>query len=276
MLVYQGMDIGTAKPSLKERGDVIYYGIDLVLPIEQFSTGKYLEYVRSHVMTQGSEKGLIVVGGTGLYLRALLEGLPGSAAPSEAIRGQVQAILETEGLEGLCRALRDRDPVGLENLDDPMNPRRVQRALEYSLAELPPPHAWLPASHPPVPGLCYPREVLAERILRRVHKMFEAGLLDEVRSLRSEFGDLSVTAAVGIGYDEAGAVLDGVLSREEAIEQTATRTRRLAKRQMSWFNHQANVNWIEITPGDSTESIATRVSDTWSRTGPIPLNGLRK
>lgn len=275
MLVYKDMSIGTAKPTPEQQGRVPYFGIDLVLPTEPFSTGSYLKYVHaalSDVGQTGHE--LIVVGGTGLYIQALLQGLPGSAAPSEEIRIKVRKIFAEGGVAGLRGALHESDSGRLEALDDPQNPRRLQRALELSLADLPQPSNRNPAKYPPIPGLRYSRDTLVERISRRVLGMFEGGLLEEVRTLRARYGDLSATAAEGIGYDEAAAVLDGKLSRQEAIDKITVRTRQLAKRQMTWFNRQVAVNWIDVAPEDTQVSIAEKVRDAWRKTGPLCLKGL--
>jgi tRNA dimethylallyltransferase len=275
MLVYKGMDIGTAKPTPRQRGQIPYFGIDVVHPTETFSTGTYLEHARSAVSgTKRAKSELTVAGGTGLYIRALLEGLPGSAAPSDEVREQVQAIFAEGGLDGLRKALQEREPVRLAAIDDPQNPRRLQRALELSLADLPLPTGRPSMIHPPIPGLRYPRETLITRIHQRVRRMFDDGLVDEVRALRAQYGDLSATAAGGIGYEEAAAILDDQLSIPEAVEKTAARTRQLAKRQMTWFSNQIEVNWIDVAENESPESIADRVEQVWRKAGATPMNGI--
>ncbi len=274
MLVYRDMNLGTAKPSPGERGNVDYLGIDLARPDESFSVGRYLELVGAGLSAEGSPDEIIVVGGTGLYIRALLEGLPGSRPPDEGVRAQAQDIFRQGGLEALQNALRETDPERMMTLQDPMNARRVQRALEFALAKMSQPRRSEKPAHAAVPGLRYPREVLAERIRLRTQGMFDAGLVDEVRCLRSVYTGLSAAAGAGIGYEEASGVVDGRLTMKEAVEKTAARTRRLAKRQMTWFNHQAHVQWVDISMEDTPATIAQRVQEVWSLSGPLPLVGL--
>jgi tRNA dimethylallyltransferase len=124
--------------------------------------------------------------------------------------------------------------------------------------------------------LTLPREQLHNRIARRVDQMFSAGLLEEVRALREAYPAWSITATKAIGYEEACAILDGKLSHEAAREQIIIRTRQLAKRQETWFRHQAKAHWLSITEKETPETIAQRVLDLWRKYGPtrirIPRN----
>ncbi len=275
MLVYRGMDIGTAKPSPAERGRVPYFGIDLVTPAEPFSTGLWLaDAARAISRDTGASSvnpSLIAVGGTGLYLRALTDGLDGAAA-DPAARARWQALYEREGLPALQRALADRDPGALAALADPANPRRLIRALEHLDARGSLPEQWrrgTPAS--PVAVLRLPREQLHARIARRVAAMFKAGLVDEARALRQAYPAWSPTASQAIGYAEACALLDGALTPAAAAERTVVRTRQLAKRQETWFRHQTQAVWIDIDDTDPPARVAERVLDTWRQHGPTPL-----
>jgi tRNA dimethylallyltransferase len=310
MLVYRGMDIGTAKPAPAERGAVPYFGLDLITPDQPFSTGLWLAAARnalqrSEIRGQRSEirdqrsdnpdfrpptsdlRPLIVAGGTGLYLKALTDGLGGAAA-DPAARARWQALYEREGLPGLRDALEARAPGALASFPDPANPRRLIRALEHldSLGALPsnwnpPPvvDCQLPTADcrlptVPIPVLRLPRAQLHARIARRVAAMFEAGLVDEVRALRRDFPLWSDTARGAIGYAEVCALLDGALTDREAAERTAARTRQLAKRQETWFRHQARAAWIDIDDTDPPERVAERVLDTWRQHGPTPVVSL--
>ncbi len=278
MLVYRGMDIGTAKPSAAERGNVSYYGIDLASPSEIFSTGLWLADARraldvaGHALTDSPASGdLIAVGGTGLYLKALTEGLEGSPADPEA-RARWQALYEREGLDALRDALLARAPEALTQLSDPSNPRRLIRALEHLDARGNLPDQWQKqTASSPIVVLSLPRDQLHARIKRRVETMFKQGLLDEVRTLRATYPAWSSTASQAIGYAEAGAVLDGTLKPREAVERIAARTRQLAKRQETWFRHQANAVWLTIDDNDPPERVARRVLDTWRQHGPTSV-----
>lgn len=278
MLVYRGMDIGTAKPSPAERRGVPYYGLDLATPAEPFSTGLWLADAARALTDCGAREApvghaprLIVAGGTGLYIKALTDGLDGAAANPEA-RARWQALLEREGTEGLRRALEARAPGALADLADPSNPRRLIRALEHLEARGSLPTQWkrsAPAA--PIAVLRLPREQLHARIARRVAAMFRQGLVEEVRALRAAYPRWSPTAAQAIGYAEAGALLDGTLSQAEAAERIIVRTRQLAKRQETWFRHQAQAVWLEIDDNDPPERVAQRVLDTWRQRGPTPV-----
>ncbi len=269
MLVYRGMDIGTAKPTPAERGRVAYFGIDLVTPAEPFSTGLWLaDAVRARAVAPAP---LIAVGGTGLYLKALTHGLDGEAADPES-RARWQALHDREGLSALQRALASRDPAALAALADPSNPRRLIRALEHLDARGCLPDGWRRDSpRPHVPALRLPRAQLHARIARRIAAMFKAGLVDEVRALRDAYPVWSPTAARAIGYAEALAVLDGALTPAQAAERAAARTRQLAKRQETWLRHQTNTVWIDIDDRDPPEAVAERVLDIWRQYGPTPL-----
>ena len=276
MLVYRGMDIGTAKPTPAERGDVTYFGMDLADPSSQFSTGAWLSAVRDQLSTppptppllHSSTPPLIVAGGTGLYVKALLEGLD-APPPGDASRMKWRKLFDDGGLAALKEALTERpDAMALLPPGDALNPRRIIRALERADAN---PAPILPrddsiARSRPVAGLIMPRDRLAARIMERIHRMFADGLVEEASALRSS-GGLSETAAAAIGYAEALAVVDGRMTVVEAKERVAARTRQLAKRQMTWFRHQLAVEWIEVGEEDSPAMLGEKALEIWKRNG---------
>ena len=271
MLVYAGMDVGTATPPPAERGAVPYFGINFHRAGTSSSLWSYVQHARGAIATV-AESGvpLIVAGGTGLYCRALLDGFSSELAPAGS-REKWKAVLEDAGVKGLCVALEQISPEWLASLDDASNPRRLIRALELAEAGVAPPHDWAARRHTPtVVGLRWGRDALNARIRLRVEQMFEGGLLAEAERLRAT-GALSDTATQAIGYAEAFAVLDGVLSREEALERTLIRTRRLAKRQRTWFRHQMDVAWVEMGPSLSTDTAADAVENLWREHGPNRL-----
>lgn len=268
MLVYQGMDIGTAKPSLAERGEIPYAGIDLVTPGEPFSAGKWLEAAHIALRESPKHRIWIVAGGTGLYFKALLENLQ-PAASDPVLRASFEKRMEEEGVDAFRAWLASTWPNEGEKIADPMNPRRLIRAAEILSTE-----GTLPVRTPcdtPLPALFIPREVLRKRIQQRVDRMFEEGLEAEVRMLRQRYPQWSATAGGAIGYAEVAAWLDGTLSFAEARERIIIRTNQLAKRQETWLRHQANVVWIETDPTETVESIADRVDAVWRKYGPAPI-----
>jgi tRNA dimethylallyltransferase len=305
MLVYRGMDIGTAKPTPAERGCVPYFGLDLVTPAELFSTGAWLAAARQalcaaeavvhnrpQVQPVGTVPrtlrgrlgeaslpesrppacGLIVAGGTGLYLKALTDGIE-SEASDPARRAHWQALFERDGLAALQRALAEREPSAFESLSDPSNPRRLIRALEHLDTRGTLPDNWrADTADAPVLALRLPRQQLHSRIERRVATMFRKGLVDEVRALRQAYPVWSATALQAIGYAEVCERLDGTLSEQAAFEKIAARTRQLAKRQETWLRHKAQTVWLDIDEADPPALIAQRVLDLWRQHGPTPIH----
>lgn len=252
MLVYRSLDIGTAKPSRAERGDVPYFGIDCVTPAEDFSAAMWLNEAER---ASASSAPCIVAGGTGLYFSALLRGLDPSPPSNPALR----ATLEALPLE----ALQARLAATGRTIADPSNPRRLVRALEIleSGGELP--GGWQEKVKPALTALTWDRAVLHQRIARRVEEMYAAGLLVEAERARTLYPQWSRTAAQAIGYAEAFAVLDGTMSLAEAKERTVIRTRQLARRQEVYLRGQFEVTWIRGESGDTVESLAEKVAQEW-------------
>jgi tRNA dimethylallyltransferase len=245
--VYRGLDIGTAKVPPSERADIPHHGLDLVDPDQPFSVADYVRHARGALARIAGRRGVaILVGGTGLYLRAVARGLDTEALPADPdVRARVEAALEADGLEAAANRLRALAP-RLASRIDLANPRRVARALE--IAELrgdapPPPPlgydgpvTWL--------GLRLAPPVHREWIGRRARDQFAAGLIEEARALRERY-DPGLPPFSAIGYREAWAVLDGTLSREQAIELDARRNEQFAKRQATWFRSEPGITWLD-------------------------------
>ena len=275
MLVYRDMNIGTAKPTPAMRGNTPYYGLDLVTPAEPFSTGLWLvEAARAlhNTTATTNSSGLIITGGTGLYLKALTAGLDSNVAQPEA-REIWQKLFEQEGVPALHAALAQRDPQALQTLSDPANPRRLIRALEHLDTHGSLPQQWrLPAvASAPAVILRLPRATLHTRIQQRVEQMFARGLIEETRALRQTYPLWSATAGKAIGYAEVCDLLDGKLSQPEALERIVIRTRQLAKRQETWLRHQLHAVWLDITNHESPPQIAQRVLALWRNYGPTTI-----
>lgn len=246
MQFYRGMDIGTAKLPVEDREGVPHHLLDILDVREEASVARYQEYSRQ-VITDIRARGNvpILVGGSGLYVRAALDEL--EFPPTDAA---VRARLETENDENGPAALRDRlavvDPVSAERLGDE---RRVIRALEVHEITGRPFSSFMPQRvyHQPAVqiGLQVDREVLKERLAKRVHLMVEAGLEDEVRMLDTQGLRQGRTAARALGYSQFLRVLDGEWSTAEAAADTIAATRRFARRQLTWFRADQRVHWVD-------------------------------
>lgn len=263
MQVYRGMDIGTATPSLMERDGVAYLGVDLVDPWEPFDLNRYLVMVREQLAGVDPAVPVYAAGGSGLYLRALLEGLDGMR-PDREVRDRWQQVFDESGVEGLQAALRERDPERLAALADPQNPRRLIRALEQ--VGMPVSRGWGGAL-PVMPVLAMEPATLNARIEARVEQMYSEGLLDEVRGLIALPAGLSETASQAIGYREAIDYLEGRCGEAEAKARTVVRTRRLAKRQRTWFRNQCRAHWIEVSDGMSVATLGDVFEEFWRSHG---------
>jgi tRNA dimethylallyltransferase len=275
MLVYQGMDIGTAKPSAKDRARVPYHGVDLVNPDRDFSVYDYRKAVLASVRSSASgAQPILAVGGTGLYVRALTDGLDVVQGTRGDERGRWEAMLAEQGLASLLEELRRLNPAVYADLPDKQNPRRVIRALEIASDTTAfRVRSWQkePAAQSATPliGLMPDPETLGRRIEQRVTRMYEEGLTDEVLGLVGRYGELSRSAGQAIGYAEVLAYLNGKCTCREAQERTVVRTRQLAKKQRTWFRHQARVEWIEPDAKHASDVrwLAARVKGAWDKYG---------
>ena len=249
--LYRGMDIGTAKTPLHERAGVPHHLFDLLEPWEVFSAGAYARAARealAGIRRRGAVA--VVAGGTGFYLKALLEGLAEAPVRDEALRAR---LLERESRRpgSLCRILRRLDPRTAAGIH-PHDVQKTVRALEICLTARRPASELFAAGRRPLEGyrtlklgLCPPREALVKRIHMRTQRMFEQGLVDEVRHLLASGVAADAKALEAIGYKEALACLQGKLTQAEAAELAAIATRQYAKRQMTWFRREKDVVWLE-------------------------------
>ncbi|HYX12689.1 MAG TPA: tRNA (adenosine(37)-N6)-dimethylallyltransferase MiaA, partial [Candidatus Acidoferrum sp.] len=241
--VYRGMDIGTAKMTVLERRDVPHHGLDLVEPDVRFSVADYALAARAALTAIAGHAALaILVGGSGLYLRAVARGFDTVELPHDPeLRARIERDLADRGLPALVQRLATVAP-GVAATIDARNPRRVIRALERAelVGDVPPtppkgypgPSAWL--------GLDLDRAEHRTWIANRARAQFGAGLLDEAAGLRRRF-DPSAPAFSAIGYHEAWAVLDGRLTLEAAIDANIGRNVAFARRQRTWFRSEPEV-----------------------------------
>ncbi|MDF7825079.1 tRNA (adenosine(37)-N6)-dimethylallyltransferase MiaA [Pontiellaceae bacterium B12227] len=266
MNLYRGMDIGTAKPTANERKTADYAGFDLAEPTEKFNVAAYLDAVRPS-FESGRE--IIVAGGTGLYVKCLTEGFDVVSPENSNLRKELEA-LDFQTLEK--RAQTEATELFEKlTIDDQKNPRRLVRILERTAGVPPAPQhsSWNSRPKPKLIGLHVEREVLLQRIEKRVEQMYADGLLAEAEQLLKL--DLSQTAMQAIGYAEAFAAIKGEMTLEQAKEKTIIRTRQLAKRQMTWFRNQLNVEWIDTAKFQTLENLAEAVSNAWKTIGPTPI-----
>ena len=252
--IYQFMDIGTAKPTKEEREKIHHHLIDVIPPDQKFSAADYSKKARE-IITQIFEKGKqpMVVGGSGLYLKALIKGFFQGPPADQGIRERLKREAQTSGEISLFDRLKKIDPQAAERIH-PHDLVRIVRALEiYELNGKPISECQQDGQYEPYPasfikiGLSLDRRVLYERINRRVEEMVEQGLLEEVKSLKEIWNVLELKAFKTVGYREMILYLNGDLDFEGAIEKIKTNTRHYAKRQMTWFRKDKEITWLDTT-----------------------------
>jgi len=261
MQVYRGMDIGTAKSSSTERAAVPHHLIDVVEVSERFDVARYVTLANAAIADiQHRGKTPLIVGGTGLYLRALTEGLSEAPDADPVLRAELEAM----GRERVLEELRRIDPETAGRIG-PHNLRRLVRALEICRltgrknSELR--REWDPSRLPLMHGLDRDRADLYARCDMRVEAMFRAGLVDEVRSLLPRGLAENTTARQALGYKEVIVHLRGETTLEETIALVKTRTRQFAKRQLTWFRHQARVEWIHVAADEDLKAAIECLTD---------------
>jgi len=265
MLVYRGMDIGTAKPDLAERNGVIHQLIDILDPEQEFNVVDFQRYAQE-LITQINLQGLIPIlaGGTGLYVRALLEGYQFNQAPSDELLRQKFVTLAAEhGNHYLHTLLAQVQPETAARLH-PNDQRRIVRALEVyhlsgetvSQVKAAPSHLLYDAV---VIGLAMERSALYERINRRVDLMIEQGLIDEVARLLEQGISPGCRAMQGIGYKEIVEHLSIVKDRLTAINDIKQATRNFAKRQMTFYRRMPYIAWFNVDDYQNYSSLLEKI-----------------
>ena len=264
MQVYRGMDIGTAKPVPAERAEVRHHLLDLVDPAEEFSVARFQTLVTAALDDVAARRRrAVVVGGTGLYVRSLVDGL--------TIPGQwpeVRAALDADpDTAGLHRRLTELDPVAAARME-PGNRRRIVRALEVALGSGRPFSTFGPGldAYPPAPfhlvGLRVDRDERDRRIAERFHGMLDAGFLDEVRALAGADPPAGRTARQALGYRELLRHVEHGAALDECVDEAIRRTRKFARRQDAWFRRDPRITWIDAPSGE-IGAVAERVLGDW-------------
>ena len=252
--VYRGLDIGTAKATLAERGRVVHHGLDLVDPDEVFTVAAFSAHVADVLASLETRGGIaILAGGTGFYLRAVVQALDTARLPADAeVRAYVREALATDGLERTFERLQSLAPM-LSASVERTNPRRVERALEIALLQGDVVRPARTAYGGPLLalGLTVADDRHRDWIARRARAQFAAGLIDEAATLRERW-DPTLPAFSAIGYREAWSVLDGDRSLDDAIAADVARNISFAKRQRTWFRAEPSYRWIEATEVDPT------------------------
>lgn len=263
MQVYRRMDIGTAKPTEEEKCGIVHHMLDVAEPDEDFSVSKYCTMatpILEDILARG--KTAIVVGGTGLYMDALIRGNAFAPGPSTGRREELELLASQKGIEAVRDMLRSVDPASAERIP-PADQKRIIRAMEIYLEtgetmtehdrrtrELP--HRFHPT------WFCLEDEVrqdLYDRIDNRVLQMLDRGLIDEIRNLLACGISPKATALQAIGYKEFIAALDGRCTIEEATALVQQSSRRYAKRQLTWFRRNPAAHWLRRTPNMSGTEI---------------------
>lgn len=257
-MIYRGMDIGTAKPSAAELARAPHQLIDICDPVESYSAAQFAADAKQAIdASLAAGRTPLLVGGTMLYFKALLEGFSALPESDAAVRSSLQAELEASGTVELHQQLADIDPVSAGRIH-PNDPQRILRALEVhrltgnTMTELSQErHGALAHNVLQLAVAPASRAVLHDRIAQRFRSMLEQGFVDEVRALKAR-GDLhlDLPSMRSVGYRQAWQYLDGELTEAELVERGVIATRQLAKRQLTWLRGWTGVQWLDVEQGD--------------------------
>ncbi len=277
--IYRHMNIGTAKPDADELARHPHACIDIRNPDEDYSAGMFASDAPASIKS-ALEKGRIpvIVGGSGLYIRAACLGLfdesDADAKGLKAVREELTATLHSEGIDKLYAELQRSDPAAAEKYTD-RNPRRILRALEFyringrPLTEARRADAREPDFHCEFYQIDLQRDELYRRINERAQAMFTAGLVEECEALLTMGYDPAANALNTVGYKEVFALLRGEIDRDEALELTARKTRNYAKRQLTWFRHA----WPRTMLSGTVQEIANSIAYDYIRRSSSPNTG---
>lgn len=262
--IYKYLDIGTAKPTLEELNSIKHHFIDILDPSAEFNASMFeIEALKIITELHSQNKIPIIAGGSGLYVKALIDGIFDSIDSDEDYRIELLELKNKFGNEYLYKELKKIDPVSAEKML-PQNWKRVIRALEvYKISGEP---IWkLQSSHQREVnvnfiqyGLNWEREILYKNIETRVDKMIEDGLIDEVSNLINKY-DKSLNSLNTVGYKEIIEFLENKISKERAVELIKRNTRRYAKRQLTWFRKDERIKWIDISSLSEIEQVSSEI-----------------
>jgi tRNA dimethylallyltransferase len=263
--IYKHLTIGTAKPPIEQLQQVPHHFIDLLEPDQTFNAGQFQEQSRRVVDQVLDRHALpVIAGGTGLYVRALVDGFFEQPEISGTVRTQLEERLEREGKEALFNELRSVDPESAAGMDATKY-RRVIRALEVyhetgtPISQFHRQHAVQQRYDSHWYGLLWDRAVLYHRIDRRVDRMMDEGFLDEVMRLKAMGFDDRFQSLQTVGYKEAFSYLRKEITKDRMIELMKQNTRRFAKRQMTWFRKESRMTWLSISHEDQISGYAEKI-----------------
>jgi len=267
--LYRGMDIGTAKVPVEDRHGIVHHQLDVLDVTQEASVAAYQRHTRADIeAVLARHRVPVVAGGSGLYVRAALDRLEIPPTDPE-VRAALQQRLDETGVAPLLAELRAADPRAADAIE-PNNARRVVRALEVIALTGRPFSATMPTRELVRPtvlvGLRTDREALDDRIDRRARRMFDAGLVEETRALVDLGLRQGRTASRAVGYAQALAVIDGTMAPADAVADTVLRTRRLVRRQESWFGADPRVVWFDPLEGPS-DTLVDRVVEHVTHNG---------
>ena len=262
--IYRGMNIGTDKVSKEIRERFPHHLIDIVDPDEIFNAAQFGERAKLIIeRLQKKDKLPILVGGSGLYVRAVVDGIFAGPGANWQLREKLKVKVKIKGSESLYRMLKEVDEVSASRIH-PNDERRIIRALEvYKTTGKPISHyqkqSPSPLSHTVMVGLKWERATLYRIIEQRVDKMLEQGLVDEVKSLLEKGYGEDLPSIQGVGYRQIAGYLKGRYSLEEAVRLVKRDTRRLAKRQLNWFKRDSRIIWIKREQYPSCEDVSDKI-----------------
>ena len=268
MAIYRGMDIGTAKPDATQRSEVPHHLIDIVDPPESFSVSEYRESALKKIgEIQATGKQVLFVGGTALYLKALLRGLFEGPPADWEFRKEIEQEIANSGSEFLHQRLAMIDPVSAHKLHE-NDHRRIVRALEvYKQTGKPISHWQMQFDEGRQPEQCrvftirHDRPVLHQRIEARVESMFSAGLVDEVKDLVERWSNIGKTASQAVGYREVIDFLENKMTMEETVERVRVRTRKFARHQETWFRGMSECRIIDLKSDFDPAELAQEIAN---------------
>ena len=271
--IYKYLDIGTAKPTQADRKRVKHHFVDVLEPDEEYSAGQFGKVARGVVRDILSRKKLpMLVGGSGLYVKSVIDGLFEGPGKDPDVRARLEEQLAREGVESLFAVLKKVDPSGAGKMGE-VKSRRLIRALEVyyitgkPISEFHAEQETKPDFKTIQVGLGWGREELYDRINQRVDRMISEGLVDEVRELAAKGYDRRVNALNTVGYKELFDFLEGSRNLEETISLIKRNTRRFAKRQLTWFRADKRIRWISMSPTKSLTDAAHEVEEILDRHG---------
>ena len=271
MAIYRGMDIGTAKPDSAQRSAVPHHLIDIVDPPESFSVSEYRDSALKKIREiHESGKQVLFVGGTALYLKALLRGLFEGPPADWDFRKEIEQEIENSGAEFLHQRLAMIDPVSAHKLHE-NDHRRIIRALEvYKQTGKPISHWQMQFDEGRQADQCrvftirHDRPVLHQRIEARVEAMFSEGLVDEVRGLLERWSDIGKTASQAVGYREVIDFLSDKMTMEETVERVRVRTRKFARHQETWFRGMSECRILDLESEFDPSELAQKIASVGS------------